>query len=88
MRAINREDVGDRLAEKNIQPALEYSGEVTLADGKKVEVATAFNMYKEHLADYDLDTVLEITESPRDLVERLIDDIATIRPVAFHIGEE
>jgi nitrate reductase alpha subunit len=87
VRAINREDLGDHLTTKGIQPVLDHRGEVTLADGSTVEVATSFTMYKEHLADYDLDTVLEITESPRDLVERLIDDIATIRPVAFHIGE-
>ncbi|MDX1619764.1 MAG: molybdopterin-dependent oxidoreductase [Nitriliruptorales bacterium] len=86
-RAVTREHVGGRMVDAGIQPDLEFRGEITLADGSSVEVATAFAMYREHLEDYDLDTVVDITGSPRELVERLIDDIATIRPVAFHVGE-
>ncbi|MCZ7525574.1 MAG: molybdopterin-dependent oxidoreductase [Acidimicrobiia bacterium] len=86
-RAITREDVGDRMVEQGIDPELDWKGEVTLADGTKVEAATVFALYREHLADYDLDTVCEITGSPRDLVERLIEDLVTIKPAAIHIGE-
>ncbi|MEO5918514.1 MAG: molybdopterin-dependent oxidoreductase, partial [Candidatus Limnocylindrales bacterium] len=85
--ALTREDVGDRMAEKGIDPQLDYRGSLKLADGTTVEVATAFSMYAEHLADYDLDTVVDITGAPRDLLERLIEDIATIRPVSFQVGE-
>ncbi|MCZ7531492.1 MAG: molybdopterin-dependent oxidoreductase [Acidimicrobiia bacterium] len=86
-KAITRDDVGAKLADAGVAPILDWRGEITLADGSTVEAATAFSMYKEHLADYDLDTVVEITDAPKDLVERLIDDIATIKPVAFHVGE-
>jgi nitrate reductase alpha subunit len=85
--AITREDVGARLDARGIRPRLEHTGELTLADGSSVEVATVFAMYREHLADYDLDTVTEITAAPRALVERFIDDVTTLRPVAFHVGE-
>jgi nitrate reductase alpha subunit len=86
-RALTREDLGDRMTEQGIDPDLEYRGRLTLADGQSVEVATSLRLYREHLADYDLDTVIAITGSPRDLVERLIEDIATIKPVSFHVGE-
>lgn len=85
--AITREHVDDHVAAAGLDPELDFRGEVTLADGSRVEVATVFTLYREHLKDYDLDSVVEITESPRDLVERLINDIATIRPIGFHVGE-
>ena len=87
LKAVNREDVGDVLDGKGIDPDLEYTGTVTLADGSSVEVTTAMQMYRTHLADYDLDTVVEITGAPRDLIERFITDIATIKPVSFQVGE-
>ncbi|MFP4512136.1 MAG: molybdopterin-dependent oxidoreductase [Acidimicrobiales bacterium] len=86
-RAISREDVGTRLAAGGIDPQLDFEGTVTLADGTEVRVASAFAMYREHLADYDLDTVVDITGSPRDLIEQLVEDFATIKPAAIHIGE-
>ncbi len=85
--AINREDVGDRMIERGIDPVLDWRGRITLADGSTVEAATAFNLYREHLVDYDLATVAEITGSPPHLLEQLADDVATIRPMAIHIGE-
>ncbi|MCP4226119.1 MAG: molybdopterin-dependent oxidoreductase, partial [Actinomycetia bacterium] len=87
IRALNREDVGDRLDEKGLDPSLDYEGEVTLADGSTVEVISVLSMYKRHLEDYDIDSVVEITGSPRDLIEQLLDDLSTISPVAFHVGE-
>ena len=86
-RAVTREDIGDRLAEKGIAPQLDWTGSLRLTDGRVVEAATAFAMYRRHLRDYDLETVLEITGAPRDLVERLIEDIATIKPCSIHVGE-
>ncbi|MCP4962073.1 MAG: molybdopterin-dependent oxidoreductase, partial [Actinomycetia bacterium] len=59
----------------------------TLADGSTVEVISVLSMYKRHLEDYDIDSVVEITGSPRDLIEQLLDDLSTISPVAFHVGE-
>jgi len=86
-KAITRDDVGDVLTQKGIDPVLAWSGTVTLADGSQVEVMTLWSMYQEHLQDYDLDTVAEITNAPRHLIERLAEDIATMSPVALHIGE-
>ena len=87
LQAINREDVGDVLDTKGIDPDLEYSGTVTLADGSSVEVMTAMQMYRTHLADYDLETVADITGAPLDLIERFLNDVATIKPASFQVGE-
>ncbi|NJD64440.1 MAG: nitrate oxidoreductase subunit alpha [Chloroflexi bacterium] len=87
LRPLSREDVGDRMMAKKIDPALDYRGKAKLADGTEVEVASVLTMYREHLKDYDLDTVVEITGAPKNLIERLITDLATIKPAAIHIGE-
>lgn len=86
-KAISRDDVGDVLTRKGIDPVLDGSFTVTLVDGKSVEVATLWNLYQIHLRDYDLDTVCEITHAPKHLVEQLAEDIATMKPVAIHQGE-
>ncbi|MBI4288017.1 MAG: molybdopterin-dependent oxidoreductase [Chloroflexi bacterium] len=86
-KAISRDDVGDKMTAKGIDPALEGKFTVKLVDGKELEVIPLFEMYKIHLKDYDLDTVVEITHSPKELIQRLAHDIATIKPAAIHIGE-
>lgn len=87
LKAITRDDVGETFAGKDIDPELEWQGTVELADGSKVEVMTIWEMYKINLRDYDLDTASEICGAPKELIERLARDIATIKPVAIHIGE-
>jgi len=86
-RAITRDDVGDRLAAKGIDPALEGRYTVRTVEGREVEVMPLFEAYRLHLRDYDLDTVHEITHTPKELIRRLARDIATIKPAAIHIGE-
>ncbi|HXV61208.1 MAG TPA: molybdopterin-dependent oxidoreductase, partial [Vicinamibacteria bacterium] len=86
-RAITRDDVGQRMVERGIRPALEGTFEVALADGSTVTCSTLWTLYQTHLRDYDLDTVCEITQAPRNLVEQLAEDIATFAPVAIHQGE-
>jgi nitrate reductase alpha subunit len=86
-RAITRDDVGDRMDAKGIDPVLEGRFTVRTVDGQAVEVMPIFEAYRLHLRDYDLDTVHEITHSPKDLVRRLAKDLATIKPAAIHIGE-
>ncbi len=86
-RALTRDDVGGRMARKEVRPALKGKWRLKLADGTEVEVWTLWSLYEEHLKDYDLDTVCEITQAPRDLIERLAHDLATIRPAAIHQGE-
>ncbi len=87
LRAITRDDVGKRMAASGIRPRLDHRDTVTLADGSEVEVLTLWEAYRDHLEDYDLDTVHDITGTPTDLIRRLADDIATIKPVAIHTGE-
>ncbi|MEE9534283.1 MAG: molybdopterin-dependent oxidoreductase, partial [Acidimicrobiia bacterium] len=86
-KALSRDDVGDRLTERGIVPALEWKGTVTTTDGKKVEVMTTFSLYQIHLRDYDLNTVAEITAADKKLIQRLAHDLATIKPAAIHHGE-
>jgi nitrate reductase alpha subunit len=86
-RAIGRDHVGQKMAAAGLRPALDWEGTIRLADGSQVEATTTWSAYRAHLRDYDLDTVVEITGSPRDLIERLATDIATSAPAAAHIGE-
>ena len=78
---LNRDQLGNAMPYK---PALEGSWDVRLGDGKTVKVATLWTLYQTHLKDYDLDTVCDITHAPRNLVEQLAQDIATLKPVAIH----
>jgi nitrate reductase alpha subunit len=87
LKAITRDDVGTRMGAADIDPALEHKETVRLVDGSDVEVMTLWDMYKIHLQDYDVDTVQEICGAPKELIERLAEDIATIKPVAIHVGE-
>jgi nitrate reductase alpha subunit len=87
LKAIDRDQVGEKMAEAGIEPELEWKGTVRLVDGSDVEVMTLWEMYKVHLKDYDLDTSAEICGAPKELIERLAKDIATIKPVAIHVGE-
>jgi len=87
LKPVTRDDVGENLARKGLDPELEWKGKVKLTDGTEVEVMTVWEMYKIHLRDYDLDTVSEITGAPKELVERLARDLATIKPAAIHVGE-
>lgn len=85
--AITRDDLGARYAEKFKNVALEGAFTLKLVSGEEVEVATLWTLYQEHLKDYDLDTVVEITHSPKELLIQLAEDIATIKPCAIHQGE-
>lgn len=87
LEAVTRDDVGEVLARKEIDPQLDYAATVTLADGSEVEVMSLWSMHQEHLQDYDLETVADITGAPQHLIEQLAEDIATMSPVALHIGE-
>ncbi len=87
LRAITRDDVGARMKQQGIDPKLEYRASIQLVDGKSVEVLTLWEAYRDHLEDYDVDTVAEITGAPAELIQQLADDIATIKPVSIHTGE-
>ena len=87
LQPLTRDDVGAHLDDNGIDPSLDFRATITLNDGSSVEVMTIWEAYRQHLADYDLDTVAEISGSPRELIERLANDLATIKPAAIHIGE-
>jgi len=86
-KAITRDDVGDRFDQKGITPALEWKGTLTTTDGNTVDVMTTFSLYQIHLRDYDLETVAEITEADKKLIQQLAHDLATLKPAAIHHGE-
>ncbi len=86
-KALTRDMVGETFAKSGIDPQLDFKGTIKLADGKEVEVATAWNLYQAHLKDYDLDSVAEMTSCPKDLIEQLARDLGTIKPAAIHQGE-
>ena len=46
---VTREDVGDELTRKNIDPQLSYRGTVTLANGTSVQALTLWEAYRDHL---------------------------------------
>jgi nitrate reductase alpha subunit len=89
--AVTRDDVGQRLRDKGIDPVLDGTWKVRLVDGGEVEVMTLWSMYRIHLRDYDLKTVAEITHCPAEMLERLAKDIWDTTQqggaVAIHQGE-
>lgn len=87
LKPVTREDVGEKLWAKGIDPELEWKGNVKLVDGSEVEVMTVWEGYKIHLRDFDLDTVAEITGAPKHLIQQLAQDVATLKPMAIHHGE-
>jgi nitrate reductase alpha subunit len=84
---LTREEVGDKMVAKGVDPVLD--GEYTLqtVDGKTVKCRTGFSIQKEVLAYYTLDRVCEITTTPRHMIEQLAEDMGTIKPFAIHSGE-
>lgn len=91
LRPITRDQMGGRMGQDGVAPALSYRGKVKLADGKEVEVVTLWDAYQTHLKDYDLDTVAQITGADKASIERLAKDIWDTaqagHSVAIHVGE-
>ncbi|MEO6810341.1 MAG: molybdopterin-dependent oxidoreductase, partial [Isosphaeraceae bacterium] len=85
---ISRDQLGDHMP---VEAALEGALQVKLVNGETIEVMPIFEMYKRHLADYDLKTVEEICGAPAHLVRRLTEDIWNTtkagHPVCIHHGE-
>lgn len=88
---ITRDQIGKRMTQAGLSPALSWKGSIRLVDGTQVEVMTIWDAYQIHLKDYDLDTVAEITGADKDLIIRLAKDIwettSAGHAVAIHIGE-
>jgi nitrate reductase alpha subunit len=86
--AMSRDEIGKHA---NENAAIEGAFKVQLVDGNEVEVMPVYEMYKRHLADYDLKTVEDITGARGELIERLARDIWETtkagHPVSIHHGE-
>lgn len=86
--AVTRDEVGELFAKRGVDAALDGTFMVKTVEGKEIEVKTLWTLYREHhLKDYDLDTVHEITHSPKDMLVQLAEDFATLKPAAIHQGE-
>ena len=85
---VTRDDVG---ANALTDVALTGTYKVSTVDGATVEVMPVYEMYQRHLADYDTQTVEEISGAKAELVERLAKDIWETtkagHSVAIHHGE-
>ena len=72
--AVNRDQVGDRLA---IDPALDGEFDVTLRNGQRVKARTVFSLIKQYLNDnFTPEQAAEITWTPRASIESLATQIA------------
>ncbi|MBX7106436.1 MAG: molybdopterin-dependent oxidoreductase, partial [Gemmataceae bacterium] len=91
LRPLTRDQLGQRMADDGITPALSYADKIKLADGSSVEVVTLWDAYLVNLKDYDLESAAEITGANKDLIERLAKDIWDTtkagHSVAIHVGE-
>ncbi|RIL07250.1 MAG: molybdopterin oxidoreductase [Proteobacteria bacterium] len=75
--AISRDDVGARLAQRGVEPALEGRFEVELASGARVQVQPVFELVRRYVLDnFDPKTVSEITWAPEQAIVSLAREIA------------
>lgn len=75
--AISRDDIGVKLDEKGIAPALEGTYSVTTLDGKQVEVRPVFDLIKQYVSEnYDPKTVSELTWAPEQGIIEIAKEIA------------
>lgn len=86
--AVSRDEVGRHALDG---AALSGVRRVRTVDGEEVEVMPVLELYRRHLADYDLASVQEISGADPGLVERLARDIWETTqaggPVSLHHGE-
>ncbi len=84
---VTREDVGDKMTAKGIDPVLDGEFIVQSVNGEPIRCRTGFSIQREVLAHYTVEHVAAITTAPPELIERLAEDIGTIKPFAIHSGE-
>lgn len=70
----------------HIDPILEGEWEVTLKDGKKVKVTTAFEMLKENIKDFAPEKTKDLTGVHPDTTKQLAKDIALPKVVSITTG--
>ncbi|MFN7976265.1 MAG: molybdopterin-dependent oxidoreductase [Acidobacteriota bacterium] len=77
---LPRDLVGDRFDRAGIDPALSGEHEVTLADGRKVQVRPVFDLVASYIADnFSPAAVEEMTWTPKEALEKLAKDVALAR---------
>ena len=84
---VTRNEVGQHVFDRGLDPALEGSFTVTTVDGKQVQVKPLLQLYREHLQDYPLETVVDITGAPAEHIRQLAEDLSTIKPAMIATGE-
>ena len=74
---LTRDEVGERLEARGVDPALEGKFHVTLASGEKVEVRPVFDLVRQYVLDnFDPETVSRITWAPEDAIVELAREVA------------
>ncbi|MBI1962686.1 MAG: molybdopterin-dependent oxidoreductase, partial [Candidatus Rokubacteria bacterium] len=75
--AVSHDQVGDHFAKLGVDPALEGTFEVALADGRKVEARPAFDLTRQYLDDtLTPENVQKITWAPAAAVVKLAREVA------------
>lgn len=74
---VSRDNVGGEFNKKNLNPALDGTFNVTLADGKKITVRPVFSLIKEYVqAHYDPGTVAKVCWTKKETIVKLAHKIA------------
>mgnify|MGYP000267581211 CR=1 FL=1 len=84
-KVVTREHVGERMGD--LDPALEGSFTVRLAEGKEITVKPSFQITKEKLAYYTPERVQEITDAPASIIRQVAREFAATKPAHIHHGE-
>ncbi len=71
------------LARAGVEPALEGSFRITLANGREVEVEPVFERLKRHLRDYTPDRAAKVCEVHPDNIRKLARKVATRKTKIF-----
>lgn len=74
---VTRDQVGDYFTKLGVDPALEGTFTVPLADGKTVQVRPVFALVKDYLAEFTPQNTSALTWAPVSAIESLARQIAT-----------